>query len=89
MRGTTEGGGMRVAAWTRQQHGIGSGMDEAAAWTRQWHGQGCGTDKAAAWTRWRHRQDGGMDEAGNTDMGAAQMRGTTEGGGMRAAAWTR
>ena len=30
-----------------------------------------------------------MDKAGDTDVGAAQMRGTTEGGGMRAAAWTR
>ena len=29
-----------------------------------------------------------MDKAGNTDVGVAWMRGTTEGGGMTAA-WTR
>ena len=31
----------------------------------------------------------GTDEEGDTDMGAARMRGTTEGGGMRAVAQTR
>ena len=31
----------------------------------------------------------GMDKEGDTDVGAAWMRGTTEGGGMRAAAQTR
>ena len=32
---------------------------------------------------------GDMDKVGDMDMGAAWIRGTTEGGGMRAMAWTR
>ena len=46
-------------------------------------------DEVVAQTRWWHGRGGGTDEAGNTDVGVAQMRGTTEGGRMRAAAWTR
>ena len=45
--------------------------------------------RAAARTRWWHGQGGGMDKAGDMDVGATRMRGTTEGGRMRAAAWTR
>ena len=64
----------RGVAQTRQVAGM-----RAVAGTRA-----VGRDKGSS-----RDKGSGRDEEGNTDVGAARMRGTTEGGRMRAAAGTR